>query len=288
MKLIVSDLDGTLLDATGQISEKNIAAIKKAMERGVTFVVATGRTWKAALKPLEAAGVICPIICLNGAVMYDENRHELQNITIDKEECKHILSVSRKENMYVEFFTNRGIFSVSREYFLEVFVDIMKSANPHLAEEEIRSHAHRRFQMEPVEFIENYDRLFEMEELDIYTILGFSHEPDKLIRVREQLEDTAGIAITSSGDVNIEFSHADAQKGVALQNLANRLDIEMKDVMAIGDNWNDVSMLRAAGRGIAMGNASDEIKQLADAVTKPNIEDGVASAIESVLLEVEK
>lgn len=286
MKLIASDLDGTLLNETGEVSDKNIVAIKKAIDHGLKFVVATGRSWEAASKPLQAAGIVSPVISLNGAVIFDENHNELHSITMDKSVCKQILSVCQEADMYLEFFTNKGIFSVSREYFLEVLVDIMKSANPKMKEEEIREHAHLRFQMEPVEFIESYDAIFEMDDLDIYKILGFSLEPGSLVSVREKLEEKAGVTITSSGDTNLEFNHPEAQKGIALENLANRLGIDMKDVLALGDNWNDASMLQSAGRGIAMGNASEGIKELADAVTKSNIEDGVATAIEDVLFKL--
>ncbi|WP_405097778.1 Cof-type HAD-IIB family hydrolase [Oceanobacillus sp. FSL H7-0719] len=288
MKLIASDLDGTLLNEKGEVSEKNAEAIKRAVRQGMQFVVATGRSWEAASKPLIAAGISSPVICLNGAVIYDENHNKLHSITMDKAVCKQILSVCREADMYLEFFTNKGIYSVSQEYFLEVLVDIMKSANPKLTEEEIRDHAAMRFQMEPVAFIEDYDLIFEMEDVDIYKILGFSVDSAKLVSVREKLADAAGVTITSSGDINLEFNHPEAQKGIALERLAKRAGIEMKDVMAMGDNWNDASMLQAAGRGIAMGNASEEIQQLADDVTKSNIDDGVAAAIENVLFQIEK
>ena len=288
MKLIASDLDGTLLNENGLVSERNAEAIKKAQDNGIVFVAATGRSWEAASKPLQAAGITSPIISLNGAVMYDENDEELRSITMDKAVCKQILSVCRAGDMYLEFFTNKGIFSESREYFIEVLVDIMKSANPKLTDEDIREHANRRFQMEPVKFIDNYDLIFEMEDLVIYKVLGFTLVPENLVGVREKLTGEEGITITSSGDINLEFNHPDAQKGLALQDLANRLDIEMKDVMAMGDNWNDVSMLQSAGRGIAMGNASEGIKQLADEVTMSNIDDGVAVSIENVLRSIAK
>jgi hypothetical protein len=288
MKLIASDLDGTLLNEMGEVSERNAVAIQRATEHGFTFVVATGRSWQAASKPLEAAGLTCPVISLNGAVIYDENQHEIDSVTMDKAVAKQVLSFCREKDMYLEFFTNKGIFSVSREYFLEVMIDIMKSANPKLTEEEIRKQAHLRFQMEPVTFIESYDEIFEIENLSIYKILGFSLEPKILKQVRAEFEDTSGVALTSSGDINLEFNHPNAQKGVALQKLADQLGFAMKDTIALGDNWNDVSMLQAAGRGIAMGNATDAIKQIADEVTESNMNDGVASIIEDALQRVGK
>lgn len=282
MKLIASDLDGTLLNERGAVSEKNAAAIKKALEHGYHFVAATGRSWDAASKPLQAVGINCPIISLNGAALYDERGNLLESIEMKREVAEKVLSVCREGDMYLEFFTNRGIFSQSREYFLEVLVDIMQSANPNLTAEEIREYAHLRFQYEPVEFIDDYSEIFAMDDLEIYKILGFSGDPDILSDVRQALEEETALTITSSGDINLEFNDPKAQKGIALQKLAERLDIPMQDVVAVGDNWNDVSMLKMAGLGVAMGNAADGIKEIADDVTTSNNEDGVARVIEEV------
>jgi hypothetical protein len=285
MKLIASDLDGTLLNEHGEVSEKNQQMIKKAQDRGLRFVVATGRSREAAEKPLEKAGIVSPIICLNGAALYDKNKQLTHEVPMEEEVAKRVLSTCREENMYLEFFTNKGIYSESREYFLEVLVDIMQSANPNLSEEDIREAAHLRFQMEPVEFVDDYEIIFQQKDILVYKILAFSVNPDALSSTREKLQTEAKLAITSSGDINLEFNHPKAQKGIALERLAEMYQISMKDVVAVGDNWNDVSMLQRAGKGIAMGNASDEVKELADEVTKRNTEDGIAAVIEGILNE---
>ncbi|WP_339226327.1 Cof-type HAD-IIB family hydrolase [Oceanobacillus sp. FSL K6-2867] len=286
MKLIASDLDGTLLNEEGVVSEENMAAVQKAIDHGIRFVVATGRSYDAANTPLKQAGITCPIISLNGAVAYTEDKQLIRTIPMDKSVAKQVLEVCREADMYLEFFTNNGIYSVSKEYFLEVLVDIMKSANPNASEEEIREKAELRFQAEPVEFIQDYDEIFAIENIEIYKILAFSLDKEKLVSARAQLNGAAGMAITSSGDINLEFNHQDAQKGIALKHLAGNMGIDMADVMALGDNWNDESMLRSAGRGVAMGNASDEIKALCDYETKANYDHGVAYAVEEMLREV--
>ncbi|MBP2076391.1 Cof-type HAD-IIB family hydrolase [Oceanobacillus polygoni] len=285
MKLIASDLDGTLLDEEGVVSEENIAAIQKAIDHGIRFVVATGRSYDAASTPLKQAGITCPIISLNGAVAYTEDKKLIRTIPMDKSVAKQVLGACREADMYLEFFTSNGIYSVSKEYFLEVLVDIMKSANPNVAEADIRKKAELRFQAEPVQFIADYDEIFAVENLEIYKILAFSLDKEKLKNVRTQLAGGAGMAITSSGDINLEFNHQDAQKGIALKHLAESMGIGMADVMALGDNWNDASMLQAAERGVAMGNASDEIKALCSYTTKANYDHGVADAIEEMLQE---
>lgn len=283
MKLIASDLDGTLLDEEGVVSEENIAAIQKAVAHGIRFVVATGRSYDAANTPLKQAGITCPIISLNGAVAYTEDKQLIRTVPMDKSVAKQVLEVCREADMYLEFFTTNGIYSVSKKYFLEVLVDIMKSANPNASETEIREKAELRFQAEPVQFIADYDEIFAIENLEIYKILAFSLDKEKLASARAQLSGVAGMAITSSGDINLEFNHRDAQKGIALKHLAESMGIDMVDVMAMGDNWNDESMLRSAGRGVAMGNASDEIKALCSYTTKANYDHGVAFAIEEML-----
>ena len=113
--------------------------------------------------------------------------------------------------------------------------------------------------------------------------MAFSTVQDQLEAVHKELESDTDIAITSSGDINLEFNHPEAQKGFALKHYAARLGIDMKDVMSLGDNWNDASMLEMAGRGVAMANAADGIKDLCQYTTKSNREHGVAVAIEEML-----
>lgn len=283
MKLIATDLDGTLLDDEGKISEDNIKAIKKVMALGIKFVVATGRSYEAARLPLQAAHISCPIICLNGAMMFEADQTVINKVVMDELIAKKILKVCQQHNMYVEFFTSNGIYSESRDGFIHVLVDIMKSANPTISEVEIREKAELRFQAEPVTFIDHYEQIFAMDQVDIYKILAFSTDQNELIAVHKQLSSESNVAITSSGDINLEFNHPDAQKGLALQHYADRLGIDMKDVMALGDNLNDASMLQMAGRGVAMANAADDIKALCQYTTKSNREHGVAVAIEEML-----
>lgn len=283
MKLIASDLDGTLLNDEGVVSVENVRAIKKAMDLGIKFVVATGRSYDAARIPLQAANITCPIISLNGAVSYTADQTILNKIEMDKEVARKILKVCQRHDMYIEFFTSDGIYSESREGFVQVLMDIMRSANPDISEAEMREKAELRFQAEPVTFIDNYEEIFAIEDLEIYKVLSFSANQNQLTAVHEELEREAGMAITSSGDINLEFNHPEAQKGFALKNYADQLGIDMKDVMTLGDNWNDASMLEMAGRGVAMANAADGIKSLCQYTTKSNSEHGVAVAIEEML-----
>ncbi|SET72721.1 hypothetical protein SAMN05421676_10794 [Salinibacillus kushneri] len=287
MKLIASDLDGTLLNEKGEISERNIQAIKNVTSKGIKFVVATGRSYDAATKPLQNAGLSCPIISLNGATIYDQ-KHKLTNsIPMNRSTCERILDICQDAQMYVEFFTNDGIYATSRAFFEEVIEDIMKSANPDTSDEEIKEQINQRFQNEKIHFRGDYEKLLGNDEIQIFKILSSSLDKNTLEDVYRKLEYHSDIAITSSGYINLEFNHPNAQKGIALERLAEQIGISMDDVMALGDNLNDKSMLEKAGMGVAMGNAAEEILQLCKYKTKTNEEDGVAYAIEEMLKELE-
>ena len=117
MKLIATDLDGTLLNEKGEVSKENAQAIRKAMALGIKFVVATGRSYDAANKPLQAVGLICPIICLNGVNTYSVDKNMLRNAPMDIIISRKIQTLCQKEDIYFELFTNNGVYS-TRENIL--------------------------------------------------------------------------------------------------------------------------------------------------------------------------
>ncbi|SET58979.1 hypothetical protein SAMN05216389_11615 [Oceanobacillus limi] len=286
MKLIATDLDGTLLNEKGNVSLENAQAIRKALDMGIQVVVATGRSYDAANKPIQEVGLSLPIISLNGANTYTKEKELIRDIPMDRSICKKIQTVCEEENMYFEVFTNKGIFSLSRDDFKQVIMDIMMTAHPTISKEEIELAVEQRFQDEEVQFISNYDELFKDKNINIYKILAFSLDNSTLQKVRETFTDHSSVKITSSGSINLEFNDPQAQKGIALSLFAESQNISMQDVMALGDNYNDLSMLTLAGRGVAMGNAEEGIKQQCDFITKENKQNGVAYAIEEMLKEV--
>lgn len=285
MKMIASDLDGTLLNEKGEISLENVQAIKKAVEKGLTFVVATGRSYDSANRILTDAGISCPIICLNGACAYDIFGNLIRNIPMNAQVCRKIVSVCQKAEMYTELFMENIVFSTGKDNFMDVAIQMFKNAMPDSTENEIRQVVERRFQDENVQFIDNFEKLLSGKSGNIYKVLSFSLHEGKLGWAYDELKNETGMIITSSGHLNLEFNHTEANKGLALKNLVNNMGIEMKDVMALGDNLNDKSMLQEAGRGVAMGNAAVEIKELCRYNTKTNTENGVAFAIEEMLKE---
>ncbi|MCC3356823.1 Cof-type HAD-IIB family hydrolase [Bacillus sp. REN16] len=288
MKLIATDMDGTLLNEKNEVSQENVLAIKMAIEKGIQFVVATGRSYESAVKPLQAVGLTCPIITLNGAATFNLKKQQIRDIPLDVSVCRRILDICQKSNMYVELFIDDRMYSTGNEHFMDILLKMFKNILTESTEDEIRDIIERRFQQEKMQFIKNYEDILTKTNKKIYKLLGFSIDEVNLQNAYKELEQEPGVVITSSGELNLEFNHPEAQKGLALESLANSMGIEMKDVMALGDNLNDKSMLQKAGRGVAMGNAVDEIKEVCKFITKTNNENGVAFAIEEMLKEYDK
>lgn len=283
IKCIASDMDGTLLNAYQKINEENKAAILKAQAQGVEFVVATGRSYQEAMFVLEEAGLKCPVISVNGAEVRNVDGEVVVTNPLAKAQAKEAATLLRELGIYFEVYTNKGTFTDNEDKGLTAIIDIFASANPEAPMEMIVDGAKERFKQGLVHVVDNYESLFDDGERQIYKFLAFTTEAEKQTAGRRALEGIAGLAISSSGFLNIEVTSEDAQKGVALERFVKERGIEMSETMAIGDNENDLSMLNRAGRAVAMGNASFEIQMECDVVTATNDESGVAQAILEVL-----
>lgn len=283
MKLIATDLDGTLLNEMGKVSKENSAAIQHALNQEIEVVVATGRAYGTAAKELKKAGLNLPIIGLNGAVLYTTDEQATQSIPLDKKTAREIANTCQNLDVYFEVFTDKGVFSTSKEYFTQVIIDIVQSSNPEVSEEAIKQQIEARFIDENVQFTTDYDTVFNKQMIQVYKILVFSPDEKKLSEIRALYQQDETLAVTSSAKINLEINHIDAQKGKAIENYAHSKGIDMQDVLAIGDNDNDISMLKKAGKAVVMENAADEIKQYADFITKKNDEHGFAYAIQKAL-----
>ncbi len=283
IKCIASDMDGTLLNAMQQITPENKEAILKAQVQGVEFVVATGRSYQEARYVLDAAGLNCPVICVNGAEVRSEDGKIISSNPIGKQLAREVAAELNEEDVYFEVYTNEGAFTIDGEKAVSTLIDIVMSANPEADRDEITYAAGARLRDGLINVIKDYEVLFADEKYQIYKLLVFSFDAERLGAAREALAGFADLAVSSSGHENIEITHKRAQKGIALESFAEAKGISLSETMAVGDNFNDVSMFERAGRAVAMGNASYEIKSLCDAVTATNEESGVAKAILEVL-----
>lgn len=279
IKLIAIDMDGTLLTAAQQITNENMKAIRMAQSQGVVVVIATGRSYTEASFVLDAAGITCPMICVNGAEIRSVHKDIISTNALGKPTVKKIAAILDRNKLYFEVYTNKGTFTTDKDKAVSIMVDIYMSANPEANVKEVKKVAEKRVTKGLVHKVESYDQLFNNDEYRIYKLLAFSFNQDLLFEVKNELVKVEGLAVSSSGKENLELTSVYAQKGIALKKFAQENGIDMKDTMAIGDNYNDLSMFKVAGVSVAMGNADEVIKAQCDKVTLTNEESGVAKAI---------
>lgn len=280
VKLIAIDMDGTLLTPNHTISERNIAAIKHAISEGIEVVIATGRAYKDALEIVESTGLELPFICLNGALIINDTKEVLSTLSIAPNLIKEIASELDSEMLHYNVYTDKTVYTTSIDEEIEqyqLFIDAM--GGDINADERVKARLEKGHLVE----VEDFSEVYQREDEVVLKYLAKSSNRANLQRSQHYFNAIEGLYATSSGPGNIEVTAKGAQKGKALVKLCERMNITMDDCMAIGDNYNDLSMLKRAGTSIVMGNAAIDIKSYADIVVGSNVEDGVAEAIEGIL-----
>ncbi|MEC1290623.1 Cof-type HAD-IIB family hydrolase [Bacillus mojavensis] len=285
MKLIAIDLDGTLLNSKHQVSSENENALRQAQQEGIEVVVSTGRAYFDVVSIFQPLGIKTWVISANGAVIHDPDGSLFHSETIDKKRAFDILSWLESENYYYEVFTDASIYTPQNgRQLLDVELDRVKSANPEADLSVLIQAAEVQYSQSGFAYIDTFQELFEEDkQIDFYNILGFSFFKEKLKAGWQRYQHDKDLTLVSSADHNFELSSKKASKGQALERLAKRLNIPMNETAAVGDSLNDKSMLEAAGKGVAMGNAREDIKAIAGAVTLTNDEHGVAHMIRHLL-----
>jgi len=286
IKLIATDMDGTLLNGSRAVSKENILAIREAEEAGIEVIVATGRDYTEAIYPLKEAGLRIPLICVNGADLRREDGQIIHQQTLSMDQFKQINQILTEEKVYFEIYTSKGAYTNDDKQGLDLVVDLLLTTGEFHSYDEAMQLAEKRFQDGSVNRTSDYQTLLEQSQYDLFKILAFSKDDIRRERAKKRIEKEMDLSISASAKDNLEITHKHATKGKALEIMAKEYGIDLAQTMVIGDNYNDVSMMKKAGYSVAMGNAEAEIQNLCDHVTKPNSEDGVALVIRSVIAEV--
>ena len=277
--LIALDLDGTLLDSQKNLSERNRRALERCARMGIQIVPTTGRAvdgiTREFFKMLHTREVrslpgVNYAISTNGGTVADLARGiSLKRCTLSNAKALEVLGIVKKYRaMYDPYIDGRGI---SQPAFIEHMEDY--GLSPVIQKMVLSTR-------DVVPNILHYvtDCKKDVEKVNVYLADVKDIEP-----LRKELSGVEGIVISSSLYNNLEINALGATKGIALMWLAGYLGIAPEATMAFGDGENDLSMLEAAGVGIAMGNGLDIAKNAADQITLTNDEDGVADAIERLI-----
>ncbi|MGD6815939.1 Cof-type HAD-IIB family hydrolase [Metabacillus sp. 84] len=281
MKLIAIDLDGTLLSSKLKISGANRNAILKAQEKH-HIMICSGRAPEDIQAVLKEFDLNCDLAGSNGTVVYS-NGVLLSRVSIEEKAARKAAELLDRRNVPYKIYTNEGIF------VLNSWSERTKAAlEAWDGKGSISESEYRRITEQPkadgaIKLFNQIDDLLNKEGLSIQKFFILTPDPaikQELLPLLSQLE---GIAPTSSGPNNLEIMNPEGHKGRGLQIMAEQLGIKMEDTVAIGDNFNDVPMMEAAGLSIAMGNADPAVKELCDEETLKNDDDGVAHALESII-----
>jgi Cof subfamily protein (haloacid dehalogenase superfamily) len=280
IKLIASDMDGTLLNNKSVVSQDNIAAIEAAHRAHIKFVVATGRGLSEAAPLVQELNQRPDFITLNGALVYNQQLQPVVKLPITNEALTASLNILAQHHLYYEIVTTDGIYSTSRIQRIQNTAYFLKKLNPTLLYKMAVARATSRSELMNITYVNNFAPLLKNPQTEVMKILTFKGKnAQDFSDARQELQNLDDIIVTSSSPNNIEINSQKAQKGIALTKFAAEQDIQMQEVMAIGDNLNDQSMILAAGIGVAMDNAIEPIKEIAQYQTSDNNHNGVAQAI---------
>lgn len=284
IKVIASDMDGTLLNEKHMVSERTVAAINEAVSRGIRFMIITGRTFKGALEGLGSADFACDYIVSSGAEVRNPKQEVVFGGQLRSEACKSICEVLERYPAHALFCTDFLEYCLGDEIQLERnIVEHIRAFDETVSEEEAKNHPMYEILKEKTKQVKDYEEL-EKLQVPVSKIFVFSLDIEMLKELRKELEKIPHIVVADSGSNNLEITDVNAQKGLVLKNYIESLGYTMDEVMVLGDSMNDYSMFAMDfGATVAMGNADPRIKEIAKYVTMSNSEDGVAYTIEKLL-----
>ncbi len=279
IKLIASDVDGTLMGADHKISQKNLDAIRYAINKGVHFTIASGRAYDDIIPIYKGLDIKCQVIAINGAQYYDENGKVVTSCLLDKKRCIQVCDIFKREKLHFMIYTSKGVFTTLpvddvRDAFIK-----RKVAQAGGTYEEVKENFERTYiPYQTLTYVEDL-RSFLEDSIELYKVEGFDETKEKIDKVRPMIADIEGVAYLSSFYNNMEVTNNGAQKGTILMQAIKKMGIHPDEVMVIGDGANDLSMFELFTHSVAMENAIDEIKQIAKYHVASDKNDGVAEAI---------
>lgn len=271
IKLIAIDLDGTLFNPKGIISKDDLTAIKYAMDKGVTVVISTGRPYAGIpFEQLEGSGIKYAITT-NGSAAYElGTKRCLFEEPMENELTFPIIEYLLSKDIHFDAFIQGKGYSPEKCLAAGLKLDYPESLLKYVI--------HTRTRVEDIcKYIAENNMKIQKMTLNFYKDENGNYvDRDE---VEKYLLAHGKISVVSGGHNNLEFTRGDIDKGTGLHELAKVLGISVDQTMAIGDTENDLAIIKAAAVGVAMGNATDDIKKAADYITLSNNESGVAAAI---------
>lgn len=269
IQLIAIDLDGTLLNSQHQMTERTENALKVACAKGVQVVLATGKTFNSGVHIVEKLNLNCPAIFMQGTVSYNGDGSLRHQITLDPSIARQVITFAEDRGFMMAVYSGKRILVRHLSKRVEELTTLYHEPLP-----------------EAVGSLQNL-----LDTLPVNKLLAVKPGDGRAInalrwQLKMQINGSARLVNAGIPDM-LEILPSGASKGAALKTLIKDLGVPTQAVMAIGDAENDIEMIQLAGIGVAVGNASQAVKDAADVVVASNDSDGVAEAIECYVLQAE-
>lgn len=268
-RLIALDMDGTVLTGKKTISSRTEAAICEALSKGKEVLFATGRCPSEMREYLQMFPDMKYALCLSGALVFDVKTNQpITEVTISKELAKQLVDLAEKLGVMVNVYAGADVFVEKRrrgnmEFFnCQCFASLYDSC---------------------AVWVDNIREVLELKGDQIYKV-NFYCPDEQAYQKASRALSTMQVSFASGIPNNCEISPCGVNKGEGLKKLSEATEIPVEQMIAVGDEGNDIAMIRVAGLGIAMGNASDAVIEAADAMTADCDHDGVAEVIKHCLL----
>ena len=263
IKLFVTDIDGTLLPTGGKVSAANVAAVEKMINSGVKVAIATGRMYSAALAVAEQLKFPVPIIAYNGALIKSSDGEILHTHFMDEAIVLQLINFFQERGLHIQSYVDDILYVPERNAGVEYYEEVI-----HVKAVEV-----------------GWDGLRQRTK-GVTKLLSISFDRDELVGAMDAVRKNFGerVEVTHSNVRFGEFMAKGVTKAGAIKILAEKFGVDIADVLAIGDSENDLPMLKAAGVGVAMGNAQENVKAACKFITDTCERDGFAKAVNDYVL----
>ncbi len=265
IKLIATDIDGTFLTSQWKPRESTVAAFNEARDKGIEIVPATGRVYNSLSQIIDMLTFVNYVVTSNGISVSKLNGEPIFTSIMPRRIIDATVSAAKSLGINAEVYVGGQAYAAASQFRMMDGLDIPDHVRTYIA-------ATRKAIENFDEFVvENYDNIEGMD------VLALPHGilPD----LRAKLLAIEGVCPTSTSEWHVDVGYNGISKGHALKVLGEKLGIKPSEMIAFGDSENDIEMLKFVGIGVAMGNASDEVKAAADYVTDDNNSDGIRNAL---------
>lgn len=276
-KLALIDIDGTLVDRNGNVPKKNIEVIQKAVKNNKIVTICTGRNIYKTIPIIKKIGIEVPVVCMDGTLIYNpKNNKIIKDLKLQDDEIEFIFDVSSNKDAYVEISDGYKYYKyIKDKSFLKY-----DNFNDHNFFGYIKSY------FGGIRYLNNFNKLKNIKG-PIYQVVVAAES-----YITNNIKNE--IYLGSFGDIEIRdylwdnylfINKKGIKKSMGMNMLCEIFNVSLKETIAIGDEMNDLDMIEAAGVGVAMGNAVESVKRVADFITDSNDNSGVAVALEKYFFD---